>query len=75
MTKKLSELEIGQKGRIVYLSDKNRIYHKLREMGFTKNTPVEVVRKALFGDPIEIQIKQCYISLQKKEAQEINIEI
>lgn len=41
---------------------------KLLAMGLTLNTPFQVVRRAPFGDPVEIKVRNFHLTLRQNEA-------
>lgn len=47
---------------------------RLREMGLLPGTPVEIIRSAPLGFPIEIKVRGYLLTLRKEEAQCIEIE-
>jgi ferrous iron transport protein A len=67
MTKKLSELEQGQRG-IIHSFEKDDIYLKLMEMGCVPGEEVVVETIAPLGDPISIKISGYLLSMRKEEA-------
>ena len=69
----LSEMSIGQQGIIrsfVYESDD---CERVEEMGITPGEPIEIVRYAPMGDPIEVKIRGYLLSLRKQEAELIEV--
>ena len=44
---------------------------RLLEMGLLVGTPVELVRYAPLGDPVEIKVRGYYLSLRKADADQI----
>ena len=48
--------------------------HKLLAMGLTPGVELKVVRIAPLGDPIQIVLRNCTLSLRKKECQQIEVE-
>ncbi|MCK9150370.1 FeoA family protein [Methanobacterium alcaliphilum] len=75
MIKKLNELQAGQSGNIVSFKGKSDLKRHLMGLGFVKGAHIELRRVAPLGDPIEIRIKGCSISLRKEEAQNIEVEL
>jgi ferrous iron transport protein A len=67
MTKKLSELEQGQRG-IIHSFEKDDIYLKLMEMGCVPGEEVVVETIAPLGDPISIKVSGYLLSMRKEEA-------
>jgi len=72
--RRLSEMEAGAKGRIAHVCCRGHIGKRLLEMGLTCGTPIEVIRHAPLGDPVEIRIRGYLLSLRKSEAEHIEIE-
>jgi Fe2+ transport system protein FeoA len=70
----LSDLLVGQTGRIMKLATEGVFRQRLMEMGLVRGELIEVVRTAPLGDPVEYQIKGYRISLRKREARLVMIE-
>jgi ferrous iron transport protein A len=71
----LSTLAIGAKAYVTRLSDNCSLSFKkkLLAMGFVAYTPVQIIRIAPLGCPLEIEIAQARISLRKNEAAHIYV--
>lgn len=67
----LSSLSAGQSGVItdVRLAASQR--GRLLEMGLLTGTPVELIRFAPLGDPVEIKVRGYHLTLRKHEAEQI----
>ncbi|HKI45297.1 MAG TPA: FeoA family protein [Balneolales bacterium] len=63
---RLSELKQPQKTRITRIDGPEMI--RLMEMGITPGLPLEIVRTAPLGYPIEIKIRGYLLSLREAEA-------
>ena len=74
MHKKLSELEVGQKAKIVSLEDEELVL-KLMEMGFLPEEDITVEQIAPLGDPISVMVAGYQVSLRLNEADTIIVEI
>ena len=46
---------------------------RLMELGLTIGTPVELVRFALLGDPVEIKVRGSNLTLRRHEADHIRV--
>jgi len=46
---------------------------RLADMGFTQGVEGTLVRKALFGDPVEVSILGYHVSIRKSEAAGVTI--
>lgn len=68
---KLNELPIGQKAVIDSIQGNGSLRHRLLEMGLLKKTPVEIIRFAPMGDPIDIKVRGYHLSLRIHEAEAI----
>lgn len=68
MQKLLSELEIGESGKIVKVTGEGAIRRRLFDMGVTPGASVFFRKKAPLGDPIEITLRGYELTLRKAEA-------
>jgi len=68
---RLSELNKGEVGEIVGYekSIPSSIRSKILSMGLTRGVRVEMIRPAIFGDPLEFRVRGFNLSLRKNEAQ------
>ncbi|OQX50382.1 MAG: iron transporter FeoA [Epsilonproteobacteria bacterium 4484_20] len=71
---KLSELHPKQKAIIRSIGDIGELRNRLMELGVLCGEPVQVVRIAPLGDPIEIRIGDEHLALRKEDAQKIEVE-
>ena len=71
----LDDLEPGETGVIVRLGGDEAIAHRLMELGLVPGTPVEVVRRAPLGDPVELRLRQVHLSIRRSEAANIHVTI
>lgn len=74
MILKLSELKPGQEGVIKEFSD-NQILLKLMEMGCVPGERIILEQIAPLGDPISIKVAGYRLSLRRKEAEQIMVEL
>ena len=75
MTKKLSELEPGDKGVVVNIGGSRSTRRRIMDMGVVRGTEVVLVRRAPLGDPVELEIRDYNLSLRKREAENIYVEL
>lgn len=73
--KLLSELENGERGRVVRIDIMGGIRRRLMDMGLVTGSEIEMERVAPLGDPIEIKIKGYDLSLRKELASRIEVEV
>ncbi len=71
----LDKLMPGQTGIITTIDEDGPVAQRLMAMGLIDGTPVAMTRKALGGDPIEVEVMGYALSLRKDEAQRITIEL
>lgn len=71
--KTLDELKTGESAVILGLSQDFSYCERFTELGFTTGTNVTILRKALFGDPIQIRIRGTRYALRKSDAGRIHI--
>ncbi|OZC03651.1 FeoA family protein [Rubricoccus marinus] len=73
MTQTLDTLASGARGTISgYDGDPPM---RLLEMGLVPGTPVEVVRLAPLGDPMDVRVRGFHLSVRKAEASRVVIEV
>ena len=72
--KPLSEFLPGDKGIIRKMKTRGAIRRRLMDMGFVTGTSVEVEKMAPLGDPVDILVKGCHVSIRKEEAQNVWVE-
>ena len=69
----LSDLNIGERGRIVSIGGSGAARRRMMDMGLVPGSLIETIRKAPMGDPIEFRVRGYMISLRKNEAERITI--
>lgn len=69
----LSELQPGERGRIVSFDLAPELRQRLLEMGLTVGAEFEMIRFAPLGDPLDIKVRGYHLSLRKREANGIRI--
>ncbi len=72
----LSDLEVGQKARILKLNEKNKsIRRHLLDMGVTRETEVVIKKIAPMGDPIDISLRDYELCICKNDLSKIEVEV
>lgn len=71
----LASLAVGSKGTVAELNVPATDKPRLMEMGLLVGTPVELVRFAPLGDPVEIKLRGYHLTLRKHEAEQILVSI
>lgn len=50
-------------------------HHRLMELGILAGTRIELVRFAPLGDPVEIRVRGCNLTLRKHEAEQVFVSL
>lgn len=69
----LDQLKPGERARIVRVGGGGPVNRRIVDMGVVKGTPVEVIKVAPLGDPIEVKLKGYNLSLRRDEAAAITV--
>jgi len=70
----LDRLEPHQMGAVVRIDGDDAIARRLADLGFWPGTEVELVRRAPFGDPIQLSLRGFRLALRKAEARRVVVE-
>ena len=68
MAKVLSDLRIGERGKVMKVNGEGAVRRRLFDMGITPGTEVFLRKKAPLGDPIEITLRGYELTLRNVEA-------
>ena len=71
----LAELEINQEGVVHIVNGEGLFRRRLFDMGVTKGAKVKMTKVAPLGDPIQILIRGYDLTLRKKEANLVMVEV
>lgn len=71
----LTSLHVGRKAVVTSIDVPIESRGRLLEMGLLVGTPVELIRYAPMGDPVEIKVRGYHLSLRKNEAQLIQVRL
>ena len=69
----LSELAVNRSAVIVSVDASAAQGRRLLDLGFLPGTGVRVVRRAPMGDPIQFELRGCYLCLRRSEADGIRV--
>ena len=75
MQKKLNQFAVGEYGVVVNVLGEGKIRRRLFDMGITPGAEVLLRKKAPFGDPLEIHVREYELTLRKSEAEFIVCEL
>jgi ferrous iron transport protein A len=71
----LAMLKTGETARITKIGSIGPLKRRLMDMGVLVGEQIRVEKVAPLGDPIEVTIKNYSLSLRKKEAEGIAVEV
>ena len=69
----LDTLPSGLAARVVNVQGSSAIARRLMEMGIVPGAPIEVVRTAPLGDPIQVCLRTYHLALRRVEARAITV--
>ena len=72
--KTLREVPVGSTVKVVKLHGEGAVKRRIMDMGITRGTQVYVRKVAPLGDPIEVTVRNCELSIRKADAEMIEIE-
>ena len=70
---RLSELRLGDAGRVVTVSGDDDVSVRLMEMGLIPETVVRLIGRAPLGDPLELELRGYRLSVRASEAQRVEV--
>src|SRR5437763_9644185 len=71
----LDQLRVGQRACIKAVAGADALGQRLLEMGLTEGEEVELLGFAPFGDPLEVRLRAYRLSLRKREAARVAVEV
>lgn len=71
----LEELPIGKNARVVAVNGEGRVTRRLLEMGVVPGVGVEVIKRAPFGDPVQVRVRGYSLAMRKTEANSIEVTV
>jgi ferrous iron transport protein A len=67
----LTSLPLGATGQVAAIQMPPEGRGRLMELGLLVGTPVELIRFAPWGDPVEIKVRGSHLTLRRHEAEHI----
>ena len=71
----LDKLRTGERGRIESIAGDSALVQRLYEIGLLEGELVELLGVAPLGDPIEIRVGNTRLSLRRREAVGVGVEL
>ena len=65
----LADLAVGERGAVVRVDGARPFRRRLMELGLVPGTIVSITNVAPLGDPLEIQVRGCRLSIRRREAE------
>jgi ferrous iron transport protein A len=73
--KTLDFIEPDTSVKVLKVTGQKSSRKRILDMGLTPGTRVDVIRRAPLGDPVEFKLKGYNLSLRKREAETVLVEI
>ena len=71
---RLSDLAVGQRGRVSSVDGNDAVSTRLMEMGVTRGADITVIGSAPLGDPLELELRGYRLSVRRSEAERVQLE-
>lgn len=71
----LDELKPGQKATILRIEGDGPLMQRLMALGLLEGSDVAMTRRALGGDPVEVQVMGYALSLRREEARRVEVRL
>jgi ferrous iron transport protein A len=75
MSRSAGELVIGQTARVLRVTGTDEVSRRLLEMGVTPGIEIRRLGAAPLGDPLEFELRGYRLSLRKREAEHVEVEL
>ncbi len=75
LTQPLTSVAVGTTATVAEIKLPPASRPRLMEMGLLVGTPVELIRFAPLGDPVEIRVRGYNLTLRKHEAEQILVQV
>ena len=75
MLKTVSEMRPGESGVVVNTRGEGWTRKRLLDMGVTNSAPLTFKKSAPLGDPLEVVLRGYALSLRRKEAELVEVEV
>lgn len=71
----LDQLPTNQTARVLEIDGRSAVMLRLMEMGLVPGAPVRVRKRAPFGGPLELKVRDYLLSIRAHEAKSIIVEL
>jgi Fe2+ transport system protein FeoA len=69
----LDELKPGERATIVKIDGEGPFVQRLMALGMLEGSEIAMTRRAIGGDPVEVQIMGYALSLRREEARRVEV--
>jgi Fe2+ transport system protein FeoA len=69
----LTQLADGALARVVAVTQPGETGERLMELGLTPGVLVSVIRRGLFGDPLQLSVRGAMLSMRRAEAESVQV--
>lgn len=69
----LGDVALGVKVAVEHVGGERSFRRRLMELGLVPGTVIEVVRVAPMGDPLELSVRGCELSIRRSEARSVTV--
>lgn len=69
----LRNAKIGSTVQVVKLHGEGAVKRRIMDMGITKGVDIYVRKVAPLGDPVEVTVRGCELSLRKADAEMVEV--
>ena len=70
----LADVPAGLRTKVRQVREQGGLGERLMEMGLTPGTEICVVRRGLFGDPLQVELRGYMLSLRRAQARLIDLD-
>lgn len=71
----LGDVSVGSAATVIALAGEAGFRRRLMELGVLPGTRIELVRVAPLGDPMELRVRGCALSIRRDEARSIAVDL
>ncbi len=72
--RRLDQLSPGEEGRIQRVNAPKSLLRRLFALGLRPGARVRLLRRAPWGDPLEVRVGESLVALRRKEAAHVTLE-
>lgn len=73
--KTIDQLNTGDLAEITGFNGNAELQSRLVEMGINPGVLIRLVRKSIMGGPLQLKIREYYVSIRKNDAKDIRVSL